>query len=141
MDGNARREVVERLRRAVDAHDIDAVVDCFAQNYRNETPAHPARGFEGHEQVRANWIRIFEGVPDVTATVLRTAVEDCEVWSEWEMRGTRRNGAAHLMRGVIVFGIDEDRATSARFYLEPVDLGDGGIDAAVGQVVGAEVAG
>ncbi|MEO6318927.1 MAG: nuclear transport factor 2 family protein [Acidimicrobiales bacterium] len=138
MDDGARRAVVERLRQAVDAHDIEAVVNCFALDYRNVTPAHPARGFDGQQQVRANWTRIFEGVPDIQATVLRTAVEGREVWSEWEMQGTRRDGLAHLMRGVIVFDINDDRATSARFYLEPVDQGDEGVDAAVGQVVGAE---
>ena len=42
--------------------------------YRNETPVHPSRGFEGREQVRGNWQCIFTGLSDVTATVLRTAV-------------------------------------------------------------------
>jgi len=55
-------ELVERLRQSVDAHDLDAVVACFTDDYRNETPAHPGRGFEGREQVRTNWQRIFAGV-------------------------------------------------------------------------------
>ena len=100
------RKLLERLRRAVDDHDIEALVDCFAPSYRNETPAHPGRSFEGAEQVRANWSRIFAGVPDVAAEVVRTAVDGDVVWSEWEMRGTRPDGAPHLMRGVIVFGVD-----------------------------------
>jgi ketosteroid isomerase-like protein len=127
--------VIERLRRAVDDHDLEALVECFAPDYRNETPAHPGRGFEGADQVRANWSRIFAGVPDITAEVLRTAVQDHIAWSEWEMRGTRLDGTSHLMRGVIIFGIDAGRFRWARFYLEPVDAGDGGVDAAVGRVV------
>ena len=59
------------------------------------------------------------------------------VWSEWEMRGTRRDGAAHLMRGVIIFGVRDERAAWARFFLEPVDLGDTDAGAAVRQVLGA----
>ena len=48
-------ELVERLRRSVETRDIDALVDCFAADYRNDTPVHPARGFTGREQVRKNW--------------------------------------------------------------------------------------
>jgi ketosteroid isomerase-like protein len=129
------RELVDRLRRAVDDHDVDAVVDCFTADYRNETPAHPGRGFEGREQVRTNWERIFAGVSDITAEVLRTSVDGDAVWSEWEMRGTRPDGQPHLMRGVIIFGVADGRAAWARFYLEPVDPGEGGVDAAVSTIV------
>jgi ketosteroid isomerase-like protein len=127
--------VAQRLCRAVRAHDLDALVDCFTVGYRNETPAHPARGFVGREQVRRNWREIFAGVPDITADVLRTAVSGDELWSEWEMRGTRRDGSLHLMRGVVVFGVLGDRADWARFYLEPVDPGTGGVDEAVSTLV------
>jgi ketosteroid isomerase-like protein len=127
--------MVERLRQAVDDHDLDAVVDCFTPDYRNETPAHPNRGFEGREQVRTNWSRIFAGVPDISAEVVRTAIDDDAIWSEWEMRGTRPDGAPHLMRGVIVFGVVAGQASWARFYLEPVDDAPGSVDAAVGQIV------
>ena len=50
--------VIERLRRVTDAHDVDTIVDCFTDDYVNETPAHTARGFVGRDQVRANWSRI-----------------------------------------------------------------------------------
>lgn len=59
-----------------------------------------------------------------------------DVWSEWEMRGTRADGSAHLMRGVIIFGVSEGRANWARFYLEPVDSGGEGATAAVQRIVG-----
>jgi len=130
-------ELLERLRQATDAHDIDAVVGCFAAGYRNETPVHPCRGFDGAEQVRVNWTRIFAGVPDITATVLRTAVDGDVVWSEWELGGTRPDGEAQLLRGVIIFGVADGQFAWARFYLEPVDAGAGGVDAAVGRVVEA----
>jgi ketosteroid isomerase-like protein len=130
-----RTALIERLRRAVDDHDLDAVVDCFTPDYRNETPAHPGRGFEGRDQVRTNWQRIFAGVPDITADVLRTAIDGDAIWTEWEMRGTRPDGQAHVMRGVIIFGVPGERAEWARFYLEPVDPGDGGVDLAISKFV------
>ena len=130
--------MVERLCDATNRHDLDAIVDCFAPDYRNETPTHPSRGFQGREQVRRNWGQILAAVPDVSATVLRSVADGDAVWSEWEMRGTRRDGAAHLMRGVIVFGVQDRRANWARFYLDPVDLGGGDVNEAVRRaVVGA----
>jgi len=128
-------DLVERLRRAVDDHDIDAVVGCFANGYRNETPAHPDRGFGGKEQVRTNWTRIFAGLPDVTAAVLRTAVDGEVVWSEWELAGHRPDGVVQVLRGVIIFGVSGDQLAWARFYLEPVDAGAGGVDGAVSRIV------
>ena len=112
---------LDRLQQATNDHDLDALVGCFAPAYQNEAPAHPSRSFDGTGQVRANWQQIFAFVPDVRSRVLGFAVEGDEVWSEWEMSGTRVDGSPHLMRGVIVFRLRDDLAVSARFYLEPVD--------------------
>jgi hypothetical protein len=121
---------VDRLCATVNAHDLDGLVDCFTAEYRNETPAHPARGFDGQAQVRRNWEQIFGAVPDLVAEVSWIADEHT-AWSEWEMRGIRRDGVAHLMRGVVIFGVEGDQATWARFYLEPVDTGAGDVNQAV----------
>ena len=140
MHNDATRGAVgtlARLERATNAHDVNEVVACFAADYRNETPAHPERSFTGREQVRGNWEQIFAAIPDITAKVLRSAVNGDEVWSEWEHRGTRRDGSAHLMRGVIIFGLGNELLTWARFYLEPVQEGGGNVDAAVRRQVGA----
>jgi ketosteroid isomerase-like protein len=128
--------MVRRLEAATNAHDLEAVVDCFADGYQNETPVHPARGFTGREQVRRNWEAIFAGVPDVRAVLTRGAVAGDLVWSEWEMSGRRRDGEAHLIRGVVIFKVADGRATSARFYLEPVDVSDGDVNAAVSAALG-----
>ncbi len=123
--------VVQRLERATNEHDLEALVGCFAPDYRNETPAHPERGFTGQDQVRANWSQIFSAIPDLTCEVLACTVEGHTAWSEWEHRGTRPDGTPHLMRGVIIFGIAEGRIFSARFYLEPVQADAGTVDDAV----------
>lgn len=123
--------VLRRLQDATNAHDVEAIAACFAPDYRNETPVHPARGFIGKEQVRRNWTQILTAVPDLFADVVASAVSEEMVWSEWEHRGTRPDGTTHLMRGVIVFTVGDGVITSARFFLEPVDEGDTGVDAAV----------
>ena len=123
--------VVQRLRAVTNAHDIDAIVACFAFGYRNETPAHPARNFVGNEQVRRNWTKILAAIPDISTEILASAASGNMVWTEWEHRGTRPDGTAHVMRGVVVFGISDGLIASARFFLEPVEEASGDVDAAV----------
>ena len=130
-------DVVDRLQAATNTHDIDALVACFATNYVNHTPAHPQRGFTGPEQVRRNWTSIFAGVPDITSRVIASAVDGDVAWTEWEMSGTRRDGVPHAMAGVIIFEVRDDGIASARFYLEPVELGSGDVDTAIAQATGA----
>jgi ketosteroid isomerase-like protein len=120
-----------RLAAAVNDHDLDALADCFAAGYRNETPAHPAQGFTGRGQVRRNWEQIFAFVPDITTQVLRSCTDGDVVWSEWEMTGTRRDHSVHWMAGVIVFGVRDGLFSWARFYLEPVQAGGPDADEAV----------
>jgi ketosteroid isomerase-like protein len=109
-----------RVLEATNAHDVERIADCFTPDYVNETPCHPNRGFVGNEQVRRNWTGILAAVPDLMAAVVAEVVNADQVWSEWEMHGTALDGTAHLMRGVIVFGVVGDQARSCRFYLEPV---------------------
>jgi limonene-1,2-epoxide hydrolase len=127
--------VVERLCRAVNDHDLPALVACFAPGYRNETPVHPQRGFTGREQVRRNWEQILAAIPDLTVEVLRCAVDRDTVWAEWEHRGTRPDRSAHLMRGVVIFGVKDGMADWARFYLEPVQEDGDDVNAAIRQQV------
>jgi ketosteroid isomerase-like protein len=124
-------DVVNRLVMATNDHDIDALVDCFAAEYVNETPAHPQRGFRGRDQIRRNWTTIFAGVPDITTRVVASIDDGHNVWTEWEMSGTRGDGAPHAMAGVIIFGVSDNRIVSARFYLEPVEQTSGDVNAAV----------
>lgn len=117
------------------------MVACFADDYVNEWPAHPQRSFRGSQQVRSNWSQIFAGVPDLRARVPRTAVDGDTVWSEWDMSGTRRDGAAFLMRGVAIFGVTEGRLARVRFYLEPVEETSGDVNAHARRVAGTASAG
>ena len=120
--------VVERLVAAVNAHDLEGVVGCFAEDYVNEAPVHPLRGFTGNSQVRTNWSQIFAGVADIEAEVVRAADDGDSVWTEWDMSGTRADGGPFAMRGVVIFGIRGDVISSARFYLEPAEEASGGVD-------------
>lgn len=130
--------LLKRLVKATNEHDLAALEDCFWPGYRNETPAHPARGFTGHDQVRHNWTQIFAFVPDISARVLRSCCCGEVVWSEWEMAGTRRDGSAHRMAGVIVFGARGGRFAWSRFYLEPVEASGPDVTTAVREHIRAD---
>ena len=138
ITGEPAEAVLLRLVEATNRHDLDGLVDCFAIDYRNETPAHPARGFLGRDQVRRNWEAIFTFVPDITAQVLRSCVDGDVVWSEWEMTGSRPDGSAQQMAGVIIFGAKDGRFDWARFYLETVEAGGVDVNGALRQHVGAD---
>src|ERR671921_94697 len=71
-------DVLERLRDAQNAHDLDAFVACFDPRYRSEQPVHPDRAFVGAEQVRSNWAEVFAGVRDYRILWGRLYLEDVE---------------------------------------------------------------
>ena len=126
------------LAEAMNAHDIDAFVSLFAPDYDSRQPVHPDRAFVGRDQVRANWSAVFSGVPDFRAELVATAVEADTLWSEWRWRGTHEDGSALDMAGVIVFGIQGGMFSWARLYVEPVESGGDGIDAAVREMSGRD---
>ncbi|KHK98734.1 hypothetical protein LK09_07380 [Microbacterium mangrovi] len=133
-------DVIDRICAATNAHDLDALVDCFAEDYRLTMPVHPSRDFRGSAQVRTNWSQIFAGVPDLRAEVVARTDDGPSRWTEWRMWGTRRDGAAHDMRGVAIFEVDEDagieHARACRFYLEQVEHDSGTVDDDVHRRVG-----
>lgn len=135
---NGSVAVVGRLVAAINAHDLDAMVGCFADGYVNESPVHPQRGFTGNDQVRSNWSQIFARVPDVRAQVLRSVADGGSVWTEWDVQGDRVDGVPFALRGVVIFGLKADTIASARFFLEPVEETSGDVDADIRRVTGTE---
>ena len=127
----------DRIVDAIDAHDLEGLVACFAVDVHSETPAHPSRDFIGREQVRRNWSQIFQAVPDIEATVVRLVVDDGTEWTELEFHGHRRDGAEHRMRGVTVNTVSDGLVTNVRFYVEPVDDAALDADGAVARILSA----
>jgi ketosteroid isomerase-like protein len=128
--------VLERLRDAQNAHDLDAMVDCFDENYRSEQPIHPARTFQGREQVRKNWSALLEAIPDFHAELLRSAVDGDTGWSEWRWTGTKVDGTPFEEALVIIAGIRDARIAWARLYGDEVEREGAGIDETVERMAG-----
>jgi ketosteroid isomerase-like protein len=113
--------ILDRMLQAINAHDLDALVGCFARDYRCEIPLHPSRSFVGNDHVRQNWTGMFVRVPDIEARVLRSIEDGDTLWSEFEMTGTTTDGGGFRIGGVAILGADDDRFAWSRFYLDPVD--------------------
>lgn len=127
---------VRRMLAAANRHDLEAMVSQFAEDYRNNTPVHPARSFTGSAQVRKNWTALFAGLPDLTLTVHDAATgPDGKVWMEWSNRGTRPDGSVQQAAGVAIFTLRNDKIAAAQFYLEPVDQDSGDVNQTVREAV------
>jgi ketosteroid isomerase-like protein len=112
--------VIERLQKAQNTHDLEALLACFAPNFQGNHPRHPERGFQGIEDARKNWSTIFHDIPDFHSELLRSAVEGDTAWAEWHWFGSRSDGMQFGMRGVTILGIQTDRIEWARLYMELV---------------------
>jgi ketosteroid isomerase-like protein len=119
--------VLYRYQAAMNAHDLEALLDCFDPGYESVQPLNPDRDFRGRETVRERWTTIFREVPDFRAELLRSAVDGEEAWGEWRWRGTRADGSAIDVRGVTIVGAPDERIVWGRFYLEEAGAGGGGM--------------
>jgi hypothetical protein len=134
MDGRA--EVLARLVEATNDHDLEAMLECFKPDYRSEQPAHPARAFQGIDQVRKNWSSLMESVPDIHWDVIRTATDETTAWMEARLTGTRPDGTELDEIGVVILGISGGHIGWGRLYLSDIEAEGADIDETVGRMVG-----
>jgi limonene-1,2-epoxide hydrolase len=116
-------EVINQLVEAMNAHDLDAVVQLFHRGYQSEQSARPAREFGSSAQVRVNWDAMFEGIPNFRAELVRSADDGRTCWTEWHWWGTRTDSQPFDMRGVAIFELQDGLIVGGRLYMEPVEHG------------------
>ena len=108
------RAVMDRLTAAQNAHDLEAMLACFHDDYQSEQPLFPARTFAGVAQVRANWSALLDAIPDFHAEVLRSAADGDIIFTEVHWTGTKADDTPLEERGVIVMGNCDDRIAWGR---------------------------
>lgn len=113
--------LLERMRAALDAHDLDTFVEFFREDYIGERPRHPGSPVSSREDVRRNWAEVISDVPDLRVDVPAAVEDGGTIWSEWRAYGTARSGAMLELRGVIIFGIQDGLVAWSRMYMEPVE--------------------
>ena len=133
---DTRAEVLARLVEATNDHDLEAMLECFKPDYRSEQPAHPARAFQGIDQVRKNWASLMESVPDINWDVLRTATDETTAWMEARLTGTRPDGTKLDEIGVVILGISGGHIGWGRLYLSEVEAKGADIDETVRDMTG-----
>ena len=48
-------EVIRQMVERTNAHDLEGMAALMHEDYQSEQPFHPARGFGGRAQMKANW--------------------------------------------------------------------------------------
>jgi ketosteroid isomerase-like protein len=129
---------MDRLTAAQNAHDLEAMLACFHEDYRSEQPLFPARTFVGIDQVRANWSAVLEGIADFRARILRSAVDGETIFLEIHWTGSRADGTPLEERGVLIMGVRDDRIAWGRLYVDDVDKDGADIDTVVRRMTGTE---
>ena len=112
--------VFECMVQAANRHDLEAMVACFAPDFRSEQPFYPERNFVGQEGVRKNWSFFFSTMPDFRVEVLSEAVAGDTVWAELLYRGTQVDGKKQATRGVTLSGIQGNQIVWTKLYIMTV---------------------
>jgi len=133
--------LLDQLVTSTNAHDLDALVDCFAVDYEHTDPAHPVRSFTGAAQVHKNWAALFAAVPDIHLDVQQRVLSGESFWLEGRQVGTRRDGQPMDNQMVFIAHVSGGRIASAHIYVTPVEQAGPDIDAVIGGLTGAGAAG
>ncbi len=131
-------DVAESFVAAISRHDPDAVAACFAEDYEDEAPVRRGEVVRGRDEARANSVRLFASIPDVSATIIRLAERENEVWIEWRISGTRDDGTVMEFVGVNIFGVEDETFRWCRIYTE-LARDAGGIEAQLERMTRGDV--
>lgn len=114
-----RTRLIENLFEAFNRHDAEAVMACFTPGIVFDGAAGPdAHGtrFSGRSAVKAAFVAVWTGMPDVAWTVRRHMVAGDRAISEWLFTGTRPDGGRIEAEGVDLFEFDGELvATKSAF--------------------------
>ena len=107
-------EVLEAFLDAFNAHDVDAIMEFFADDCVLEMPRGPAPGgrrLVGKEQVREGIRSRLDGIPDIHYGDDRHFVCGDRGVSEWTIRGTDREGHRIEVRGCDLLELADGKIT------------------------------
>ena len=96
------RDILKKLLDAFNRHDLDAIMEHFAEDAILDMPRGPepwGQRFVGHAQVREGLAGRFKGLPDVHYGNARDFVSGNMAFSEWTVTGTRPTGERVEARG------------------------------------------
>jgi ketosteroid isomerase-like protein len=95
-------ETLQAITDAFNAHDLDAIMEFFAEDCSLDMPRGPepwGQCFTGKAEVREGLATRFKGLPDVTYGDARHWVSGHLGVSEWLLTGTTADGGSVRVRG------------------------------------------
>ena len=101
-DDSSRERALQSILDAFNAHDLDAIMEFFADDCTLDMPRGPepwGARFVGKEAVRQGLAKRFEGLPDVHYSEDRHWVSGQFGVSEWILTGTTPDGRSVRVRG------------------------------------------
>ena len=120
------RSTLTELCAAFNAHDLDRIMDHFADDCVLEMPrgSQPwGARFEGKENVRKGLAARFEGLPDVHYGDEQHFADDAANtgMSKWTLTGTRRDGQRIEVRGCDFYTFRDGKVTRKDSYWKIVE--------------------
>jgi predicted ester cyclase len=126
-------DLKHRLGDAVNAHDLQGVLDCYSADAVYVTPSGVA---EGHDQIAWIYDHLFTAFPDFHATAW-FELADCDnpVITEWTFAGTQTGpfllpdgreiegtGRRITLRATCTAHVENDKITTHREYFDQLEL-------------------
>ncbi|MEW5991240.1 MAG: nuclear transport factor 2 family protein [Chloroflexota bacterium] len=102
MDHDTRVETLRAIAAAFDRHDLDAILEHFADDAVFESPRGPdrwGRRFTGLAEIREAFAARFAGIPDVRYREDAHFVDGDRGASEWRLSGTTTDGQPIDLQG------------------------------------------
>jgi SnoaL-like domain len=94
--------LLEQMRAALDAHDLDTFVGFVREDYIGERPRHPGAPVSSRDDVRNNWAEVISDVPDLRVEVPTAVADGNTIWSEWRAYHSGRGDCGvHSWRGAV----------------------------------------
>lgn len=116
--------LLQQFLDAFNRHDLDAIMDFFADECVLETPRGPnpwGRRFTGRAEVRAGLASRFSGIPDVHYGDDDHWVSGDRGVSTWLLTGTTADGQHIAVRGCDLLEFSEGKLTRKDSYWKIVD--------------------
>jgi ketosteroid isomerase-like protein len=114
-------QVIKKLQKAMNEHNLDAMLECVDVDYVSEQPFYPDRNFTGREHMQENWTWILKNCPDFVSSLKRYSVSNDTIWAEWHWYGTNEDSSKFNMLGVTIFKVEGGRITNGRLFMESVE--------------------
>ncbi|HEX5450514.1 MAG TPA: nuclear transport factor 2 family protein [Gaiellaceae bacterium] len=101
--------VTERVLAAINAHDLDSFVACYAEDATIED-GYDTVGVSGHEQLRTIYGPMFEQFPEINVEPLGQAIRQ----GEFVVQHERVTGRGEPTQHVAVYLVRDDRIVRER---------------------------